>query len=71
MPRPLPKSREARRRIIERSTDEYISRMGPLEIEKLLTALSRTKGLSVDEQKGTDRWNVAREFLPDYLRFDH
>lgn len=71
MPRPLPKSREARRKIIERSTDEYISRMGPLEIEKLLTALSRTKGLSVDEQKGNDRWNVAREFLPDYLRFDH
>ena len=71
MPEPLPDSREARRKIIERSTDEYLSRMGPLEVQKLLTSLSRTKGLSDEERREDDRWNVAREYLPDYLRYDH
>ncbi len=77
MPKPvrkpgtLPTTREGRKRLIQKSTDEYINRMGPLEIEKLLTALSRTKGLTEDERKEDDRFNVAREFLPDYMRFDH
>ena len=45
----LPKTRKARASLLRRDPVEYVDRMGRPEIDKLLLALSKTKGLQAWE----------------------
>jgi hypothetical protein len=69
----LPASRRDRAALVLEDSLLYVSRMGSLDVDKLLLSLSKTDGLSPSEvaEGRAARWNVASEFVPDYLKVDH
>ena len=69
----LPSSRRERLGLVLEDSLEYVRRMGSVDVDRLLLSLSKTDGLSVDEirEGRAARWNVAPEFVPDYLEKDH
>lgn len=68
--RPLPKSRMARARLIKDNSLGYVRRMGTAECDKLLLSLSKTEGLSWEEQEELmdEFYNVKWEYVPDRLK---
>ena len=73
LPSRLPSKRQDRAWLIVFDSGEYISRMGSVDVDRLLMSLSKTDGLSrgdVAELK-QEKYNVALGYLPDHLREDH
>ena len=65
--RPLPKSRMARARLIKENSLGYVRRMGTAECDKLLLSLSKTEGLSREEQRELwdEFYNVKWKHVPE------
>ena len=70
MPRPLPKSREARKKLILKNSKDFCRRMSSDDIRDLLTSLGHTQGLEQADVEGLQDglFNVAWEWVPDYLK---
>ena len=70
MVKPLPKSRAARSALLLRDSSDYISRMSQTDVDRLLLALSKTKGLDSGEVRVLydDFYNVAWEYVPERLK---
>ena len=68
---PLPEDRDERVRILRRSSDEYISRMGEFEVRKIIEGIARSGGLSeleVEELLDEKYPVVAPEWIPKEFR---
>ena len=70
MAKPLPKSKAARSALLLRNSSEYIRRMSQTDVDRLLLALSKTKGLGSGEVRVLydDFYNVDWEFVPERLK---
>ena len=70
-PSRLPPTRKGRAGLLKRNPREYVRRMGRPEIDKLLLALSKTKGLQGDEVDvlREELYNVEYEYVPDRLKY--
>lgn len=67
----LPPTRKGRSGLLRRNSSEYIRRMGRSELDRLLLALSRTRGLSegdVECLDGVEWFNVDWVYVPDRFK---